>query len=455
MPKASDKQLEYAKFISETLGVDMPKTNDRFVIGAFIHQNKDAAIAQQQDNNQLLYDRIKREIPITDIAKEMGYHLKRDGRYYTLEEHDSVHINPEENLYIRASQVDINNKGSVIDFMIHFGNMSQRDAIERLAERLGTGVYQPIPMSRVEKEKKEFVLPPAGQNMRNVFAYLTQSRYIEPDIVQYFVDRKMIYQDKLKNCVFVSYRGEEAVFGCLKGTNTFTPFAGDIAGSDYEWCWYLNNGSDRLHVTEAPIDTMSRMTMYYKTGIDLQSFDYLALSGAPKYKAVIDHAKANNYKEIIIGTDRDKGGDSAYRAILKMASEEGISAKIMRDSPIMTKDWNEEMKYLFMKGYRFQDYIEPTEKQLEILNLQMEALCNADTQQYQLLQMQFPLKEETSAELRKYMFEYLEKNYEKALEDFNSGSKRGIKEVLKNYNKQIPLTQKKTQMKLDKGIDIC
>ena len=291
--------------------------------------------------------------------------------------------------------------------------------------------------------------------MRNVFAYLTQSRYIEPDIVQYFVDRKMIYQDKLKNCAFVSYRGEEAVFGCLKGTNTFTPFAGDIAGSDYEWCWYLNNGSDRLHVTEAPIDTMSRMTMYYKTGIDLQSYDYLALSGAPKYKAVIDHAKANNYKEIIIGTDRDKGGDSAYRAILKMASEEGISAKITRDSPIMTKDWNEEMKYLFMKGYRFQGYIEPTEKQLEILNLQMEALCNADTQQYQLLQMQFPLKEETSAELRKYMLDYLEKNYEKALEDFSSGSKRGIKEVLKNYNKQIPLTQKKTQMKLDKGIDMC
>ena len=41
--------------------------------------------------------------------------------------------------------------------------------------------------------------------MRRAYAYLTKTRWIDPDVVQDFVDRKMLYQDVKGNCVFLAY----------------------------------------------------------------------------------------------------------------------------------------------------------------------------------------------------------------------------------------------------------
>lgn len=451
MAKATERQMDYAKHISETLGIDLPKTQDRFVIGAFINEHKEAASFKQEENNRQIYDRIKREIPITDIAKEMGYTLKKDGRYYTFEEHDSVHINPETNLYIRSSEPG--NQGSVIDFVQHFGKMEKREAIEMLAARIGSDPYLGFTVQPVPKEVTPFVLPEKGQNMRNVYAYLTQSRYIDPDVVQYFVDRKMLYQDSRKNCVFVSYKDDEPVFACLKGTNTFTPFQGDVPGSDYSQCWYLDNQAERLYVTEAPIDTMSRMSMFLKMGKDLQGYDYLAMSSATKYESVIARAKEKHYKEIIVGTDNDKAGKLAFEKIRKDVMGMGLADGVTQDLPQITKDWNDELKYLFIKRYRYEHYFEPTGEQLDVLDGQMQALATGDTGKYQSLQMQLPHLE-TAGELRNYMLNYLDKNYDKAIEDFKSGSKKSILDVMKNYNKQIKLSTKSTEQKINKGIEL-
>lgn len=450
--KPTEKQIDYAKHISEMLGIKPPNFSDRYAVGAFIHAHKDAAQIKQEEYNQNLYERIKREVKIVDVAKEMGYTIKRDGRYYTFAEHDSVHINPENNLYIRSSEPG--NRGSVIDFVQNFGNMGKQEAIEMLASRIGEDRgYTSFVPAQPAREKITFTLPDRGQNMKNVYAYLTQSRYIDPDVVQYFVDRKMLYQDTRKNCVFVSYKDEQPVFGCMKGTNTFTPFRGDIPGSDYTQCWFLDNGAEKLYVTEAPIDTMSKMSMFLKLGEDLQDYDYLALSGTGKYETVLHHAKDKNYTEIIIGTDNDKYGRMAFDTIRNQLSEQGIAAQVRSDFPKLTKDWNEELKYLFMKGYRYENYFEPTDSQLDLLNRQMQALAEGNVKQYQTLQMQLP-QMDTTAELRGYMIDYLDKNYDKAMTDLESGDKRSIKTILKNYNKQMPLKTAKLSPKLDRGLDL-
>mgnify|MGYP000022466764 FL=1 len=71
--------------------------------------------------------------------------------------------------------------------------------------------------------------------MRRVYAYLTKSRYIAPEIVQDFVDRKMLYQDVNGNCVFVAYDSEgKPNFASLRGTLSDVRFLGDLKGCDYK-----------------------------------------------------------------------------------------------------------------------------------------------------------------------------------------------------------------------------
>lgn len=57
--------------------------------------------------------------------------------------------------------------------------------------------------------------------MRRAYAYLIKTRYIDQDVVQDFVNQKMLYQDQRGNCVFVSYdKDKQPVFACKRGTNT-------------------------------------------------------------------------------------------------------------------------------------------------------------------------------------------------------------------------------------------
>ena len=58
---------------------------------------------------------------------------------------------------------------------------------------------------RQEMKSLQEALPSRARNMHRAYAYLTQTRYIDQDIVQDFVNRKMLYQDVRGNCVFVAY----------------------------------------------------------------------------------------------------------------------------------------------------------------------------------------------------------------------------------------------------------
>ena len=55
--------------------------------------------------------------------------------------------------------------------------------------------------------------------MRRVFAYLTKIACFYKEVVQFFVDEQMLYQDVYGNCVFVGYDDSKApVYGFLRGT---------------------------------------------------------------------------------------------------------------------------------------------------------------------------------------------------------------------------------------------
>lgn len=58
--------------------------------------------------------------------------------------------------------------------------------------------YSPAP-----RQKKELALPERADTMKNVFAYLYQTRKIDSKLVEALVREGLLYQDKRGNAVFL------------------------------------------------------------------------------------------------------------------------------------------------------------------------------------------------------------------------------------------------------------
>lgn len=432
--KASDRQLEYANRIAKVLDVDLPNTDERSVIGEFIAKHKDEMNVRQKEINTQIIQEIESNIKIVDVANQMGYTLKREGRHYTIKEHESVRIDVDRNLFIRYSN---GHRGSVIDFISEFKNQPKNEVINELASEINFN-YNSHGIKRKEKKPEEvpaLILPEKGQNMKNVFAYLTQSRYIDSKVVQEMVEKKHLYQDQNRNCVFVSYKNQQPVFASLCGTNTFLKFKGDVRGCDYNQGWFVSYNSEYLYVTESPIDAMSKMSLMRMSKRNYHAFDQLALSGVTKYESVFEHLKEKKYKVVWIGVDADRAGEFCYQELKNRIKKEFPEVKIVRDRTKFTKDWNDELKYLFSKGYRYENYINPNEMVLKIMEEEMKALANSDmktVQEKRSLLEQYGIPEE----VEQYMSQYLEQHFDEAIRDFREGNQKSIKNVVQNYNQK-------------------
>lgn len=303
--------------------------------------------------NQELMDLIKQQIQITDYARENGYTLVRAGRYYSLKEHDSVRIDPSRNCYWQnsvAGRTGIGKGDSIIGFakdFVHHGDL--HEALKELSGRVRGMTYSPgaLPAAREEIKKYDSPqLPPRGENMHRMFAYLTKSRYVDPDIVQEFVNRKMLYQDQRGNCVFVGRNlNGKAETACLRGTLSDVRFTGEIEGSDARKGICLRNHAEKVIVTESVIDSMSVMSILKEQGVDLKTYDYLSLNGVGKAEALYHLLKEEPKAEILLALDRDLGGVKAMKQISKtLQNTYGIAdEKISFHVPHQKKDWNEEL----------------------------------------------------------------------------------------------------------------
>lgn len=438
MAKASLKQMEYAQHISKILNIEMPANEDRFVIGAFISKHKDAADVRQKEMNQELYSQIREQVQIMDVAREMGIKLVRKGSYYSTEEHDSIRIKPDENIYFRNSR---GIRGTVIDFVSEFTGKDEKTVIEELSSRVN-GEYKTISyekaVPKIPKETSNFVLPEKSTNMRNMYAYLVQARTLDPEIVQNLAKERLIYQDVRRNCVFVSYRDEQPVFATTVGTNTFVSYKGDVKGSDYSYTWHVNNNAETLYVTEAPIDAISKMSILKAAGQNYKMYDYLALTGTGKYQAVFTHLKSGKYTEVFIGTDNDEAGIECLQKIRKGIAEQFPNVKVVSDQPKLTKDWNDELKYLFGKGYRYDNYINPSKQLKDLLQEEVKEILQGNIEGAEwwkkaIKQWNYP------DELQDYVYDYVSSNREAAIKDVAEDNLQSVETIIRNYNKKTKI----------------
>lgn len=317
---------------------------------------------QKQLTGKKIYEEIKRQVTIEDYALRHGFTVYRIGKYYSLKEADSVMIDREKNCFWRNSAIspithkglDANVSGSVIDFAAHFvHNGSLHEALKELQGMIDTTVYtRPAAQTSFEKKTVEKGnlqdnLPPKAKNMHRVYAYLTKSRYIDQDVVQDFVNQKMLYQDEKGNCVFVAYgEDQKPNFAALRGTLTDKKFIGDVSGSDYKKGYYIDNGKEKLIVSESVIDAMSIMTILKGQGVDYKEYDYLVSAGTGKWEVVLDHLAETPKKEVLLSMDHDLAGVKTMgileEEILNQFQDTVVSFHV---PGIEHKDWNGELAY--------------------------------------------------------------------------------------------------------------
>lgn len=315
---------------------------------------KDRVITEKKQPNEPKYSKEEnarivaqiKEIPIQDYAQALGFTVQNVGTYYTLKEHDSVRINPSKNRFVRNST---GAKGSVIDFVMEFEKLDKPSAISKLAEYIGSG--RTLPSAQVTQAKAtansmsdKLTLPPKAGNMRNVFAYLINTRKIDPQIVSQWVHDKNLYQDIHKNCVFVTYdKNGNPEFASQRGTNTHKPFKADIEGSNYDTCHFINNNASKLVVCESMIDLMSVQTILQAKGRDLKGYNYLSLNGVTKTNAILNALKNSPTDTVILATDNDNAGRLARIELQTLISEYDKNIKTIEFVPQNAKDWNAEL----------------------------------------------------------------------------------------------------------------
>ena len=205
-------------------------------------------------------DKAKNADLIAFLSAYMGLEFKKAGKYYQCKQHSSLVVYADRKGFVWNSQ-NISG-GDTIDFLRKVEGKSFPEAVETIIGESAAMTYKPAPKYKAEAGR--LVLPERAEGKYNrVYAYLSQTRGISPDVISDFMRSKQVYQDTKGNCVFVGFDEQgTAKFGSVRGTLTEKKYRGDCKNSDKRYAFHqMGTDSTRLYIFEAPIDLMSHCTM--------------------------------------------------------------------------------------------------------------------------------------------------------------------------------------------------
>lgn len=259
-----------------------------------------------------------------------GEHLKRCGAQYLWEKHQ-VWIR-ENRWYTHYDSVG----GYAIGFVMKYYAFSFQDAV---AELLGNRATQRSTSASNVQRQKELTIPEANPTMNRVYAYLTQRRFIDRDVITFFAHNNLLYEDaKYHNCIFVGLDEEgnprhihrRGISGSFKQTET---------GSKAEYSFHHNGTSEWIFVFEAPIDMLAFITLHPD---NWQQHSYVALCSVSE-RAILHRLKVNPLlKRIVLCLDHDNAGRAACARITDILNEHGYTDVQWYHS--QNKDWGEDTK---------------------------------------------------------------------------------------------------------------
>lgn len=281
-------------------------------------------------------------VGISDLARMKGYHVKdMSQRYGEIKGQGGLSIDKAGNRWYCHST---NQGGGPIQLIMYLDGVGWQEAMTELLgdEKSYTSFEKPM-VTNIQ-EKKELKLPEKNNTYKHVFAYLVQTRKIHQDVVKEFVDKKYLYENQKKSCVFVGVdkKGTEK-YASIRSTNTMgESFKGEAAGSDKRYGFAKVGTNDKLTIVEAPIDLLSFMSIYHYHGIShLVKEDHILSLGGVSDLALKQYLQDHpEIKSIQLGLDNDKAGNEACSSIFNEYSEK---YQIKRIS-FKQKDFNEVLK---------------------------------------------------------------------------------------------------------------
>lgn len=275
-------------------------------------------------------------VDLVEFLRRQGEKLIRSGPEYRMTSDHSITVRGSE-WYDHAAKEG----GGPISFIQNYFGLSYPEAVTRLLDGEQGQVYEPA-QKKKEEPPKEFVLPPAGKEMRRLYAYLLKKRHIDREVLSAFVRAGLIYEDaNYHNAVFIG-KDEHGVARHAHKRSTSDmgkTFRINVEGSDPRYSFHWNGTSDRLYVFEAPIDLLSFLTLYPE---GWQQHSYVALCGVGE-QALLRMLEQNpNIRNVGLCLDYDEAGIEASGKLAEILKEHSCpSVSILQPEH---KDWNEDVK---------------------------------------------------------------------------------------------------------------
>ena len=219
-------------------------------------------------------------------------------------------------------------------------DMSFTNAVLALTNTNKPSLTQPIAST------KSFVLDSESlnPNLHKAKTYLTQKRHIETNIIDYLVQRKLLFQDRQSNnIVFPMYDENNNCVGAELQGVTEKRFKGIMKDSKYGYGFNIRFANDNTFnyalFFESAIDLISFID--YKRNIQNKSLDRCILISMADLKMnVVKHTlKTFKCNKVVLCVDNDQAGQKFWDDV-----DIELDMDIMNGSPDANyKDWNEQL----------------------------------------------------------------------------------------------------------------
>ena len=233
--------------------------------------------------------------------------------------------------------------GGTIDLVIHLMDYDFKSAVSWLwGNFLLSDLPDALSNPKVDRDKinhsndnsRTLRLPPrdAGKLMQ-IRHYLMHRRCLPKTIVDYLIDRGVLYADNKSNAVFLLLgKGKRVVGAEIRGTNDcFRKWHAVAAGTKkHKGCFYIRDKeTKKLVLCESAIDAISYFVLYPKCMA-------ASTSGANPNPLWINHFMDRGF-EIFCAFDSDKAGERTANKMLELYT----AVKRLRPEK---HDWNEVLK---------------------------------------------------------------------------------------------------------------